>query len=160
MPRKFYRKSYRSSPRDKYSIEHTTVSVLTAATATANLYQQTTNIVPASPTQGMRKVKHVTVSLTSDLPQSGVLSSIYWALVYVPEGYSVNPMNGNPGASFYEPNQFVMAAGCNDPEAGPIRVRSPISRNLNSGDSIWLVVGTNQPQTSVRGLVNYAITLQ
>ena len=69
-------------------------------------------------------------------------------------------MNGNPGASFYEPNQFVMAAGCNDPEAGPIRVRSPISRNLNSGDSIWLVVGTNQPQTSVRGLVNYAITLQ
>ena len=53
-----------------------------------------------------------------------------------------------------------MAAGCNDPEAGPIRVRSPVSRNLNSGDSIWLVVGTDTPGVLVRGLVNFAITLQ
>lgn len=157
---KFYRKKYFRGNRDKYSIEHTSVSVQTGAVATANLYQQTTNIVPASPTQGMRKVKHVTVSLTSGVPQAGSLASIYWALVYVPEGYSVNTLNGNPGASFYEPNQFVMAAGCNDPEAGPIRVRSPIARNLNSGDSIWLVVGTDTPSVMVKGLVNFAITLQ
>ena len=35
----------------------------------------------------------------------------------------------------YEPNQFVMNCGVVDPSAGPIRFTSPVSRNLNDGDS-------------------------
>ena len=38
----------------------------------------------------------------------------------------------------YEPNQFVMNCGVVDPSAGPIRFTSPVSRNLNDGDSIYL----------------------
>ena len=159
MPKRFYRKATRAN-RDKYSIEHSIVLGQTSAQATNGLYQYATNVVQSSPTQGMRKVKHVTVSLTSSPSPAAANQSIFWVLVYVPEGYSVNHLQGTPGASFYEPNQFVMACGCNDPEAGPIRIRSPISRNLNSGDSIWLVVGTPQPSVGINGLVQYAITLQ
>ena len=40
----------------------------------------------------------------------------------------------------YEPNQYVMNCGIVDPTAGPIRFSSPISRNLNNGDAIVLLV--------------------
>ena len=40
----------------------------------------------------------------------------------------------------YEPNQFVMNCGVVDPSAGPIRMSSPISRNLNDGDKITLLI--------------------
>ena len=40
----------------------------------------------------------------------------------------------------YEPNQFVMNCGVVDGTAGPIRFSSPIGRNLNDGDTIYLVV--------------------
>ena len=40
----------------------------------------------------------------------------------------------------YEPNQFVMNPGVIDPTAGPIRIYSPISRNLNDGDKISLLI--------------------
>ena len=160
MPRKLYRKRYASGARDKYSVEQSVIRGITSTEQTNGLYQAPFNLVAATPTQGMRKVKHVTISLSTGPPASGVNTAIYWALVYVPEGYSVNPLNGNTGANFYEPNQFVMACGCNDPDAGPVRIRSPLSRNLNSGDSIWLVVGTPVPNISVHGILQYAITLQ
>jgi len=88
----------------------------------------------------MRKVKHLTVNCL--LLQC---SRIYWALVFVPEGY--NPMrsfpsgtvNGNP---MYEPNQYVMNCGVCDPDAGPVRFSSRISRNLNSGDRLYMVIGS------------------
>ena len=61
----------------------------------------------------------------------------------------------------YEPNQFVMNCGVIDPSAGPIRFTSPIARNLNDGDAIYMLVrnttgGTQQYNCVVR----YAITLQ
>ena len=40
----------------------------------------------------------------------------------------------------YEPNQFVMNCGITDTNAGPIRYYSPLARNLNDGDAIYLVV--------------------
>ena len=107
----------------------------------------------------MRKVKHVRISLSSTQQGAELWEDIAWALVYVPEGYQPNTLDGRNEHSLYEPNQFVMASGFNDPRAGPIRITSPISRNLNSGDQIVLVVGTTQA-TSVAGLVEYAITLQ
>lgn len=156
MPKFSRRRFSKSVSRDKYSVERTAVSIQTPVAPTSGLYQATQLLVPATNVGGMRKVKHLTVSLTTDDSSR----SLWWAVVFVPEGYSVNPLNGSTGASFYEPNQFVMAAGCNDPNAGPIRIRSPLSRNLNAGDSIWLVVGTNGANQTVQGIVQYAITLQ
>ena len=43
-------------------------------------------------------------------------------------------------SDMYEPNQYVMNCGIVDPTAGPIRFSSPISRNLNNGDAIVLLV--------------------
>ena len=54
-----------------------------------------------------------------------------------------------------------MASGISDITAGPIRIRSPVSRNLNSGDSIQMIFGIENAVTStfmVHGLVEYAVT--
>jgi len=60
----------------------------------------------------------------------------------------------------YEPNQYVMNSGLVDPNAGPVRFSSRISRNLNSGDRIYLVVGATTGNIAVKGVVRYAVTLQ
>ena len=151
-------RSFRGN-RDKYSIERTSVNTQVSGDKINGYYQTAIGIVPPTATQGMRKVKHVRISLSSTLQGEDSWEDIGWALVYVPEGYQPNTLDGRNEHSLYEPNQFVMASGFNDPRAGPIRITSPISRNLNSGDQIVLVVGTTQA-TTVAGLVEYAITLQ
>ena len=153
---KYYRKKYYKGPKDKYSVERTAVVMTTAATAVNGLYQSALSVVPSSSTQGMRKVKHLTAELTCG--SAGAV--IWWCVAFVPQGYTVNAINSAAGGSFYEPNQFVLAAGVNDPDAGPIRIRTPISRNLNSGDSLWLVVGSTSAETNIHGMIQYAITLQ
>ena len=61
----------------------------------------------------------------------------------------------------YEPNQFVMNCGVVDPSAGPIRFTSPVSRNLNDGDSIYLLIRNPLANSiSYQAVVRYAITLQ
>ena len=62
----------------------------------------------------------------------------------------------------YEPNQFVMNCGVVDPSAGPIRFTSPVSRNLNDGDSIYMLIRNTNTTASVvyTCVVRYAITLQ
>ena len=61
--------------------------------------------------------------------------------------------------SLYEPNQFVMACGFNDPTAGPIRINSRVNRNLQSGDSVALVIGAPfaGEGDTLYGVVTYAI---
>ena len=89
-------------------------------------------IVPASEIEGMRKVKHLTVSLATEVDQG----AFYWAIVYVPHGTTASNLNVNivtGTTGMYEPNQFVMNCGVIDPSAGPIRFTSPVSRNLNDG---------------------------
>ena len=90
----------------------------------------------------MRKVKHLTVNLTQ-IATTNAESNLFWALVYVPgdNGRALNiaTAGATPG-SMYEPNQFVMNCGVVDPSAGPIRMSSPISRNLNDGDKITLLI--------------------
>ena len=164
MPRRAPRRTIKSYNRDKYSKENRRVTIATAIEQVAGtgLYQGGQTIVAPTDVQGMRKVKHITVTL-SKLLQSGSTDDakpFYWALVFVPQGYLANTLGG-PTGSLYEPNQYVMACGCIDPDAGPIRIRSPISRNLNSGDSISLVIGSpTGPQVSYVGVVSYAVTLQ
>ena len=61
-----------------------------------------------------------------------------------PSGDNCRALNiataGATPGSMYEPNQFVMNCGVIDPTAGPIRIYSPISRNLNDGDKISLLI--------------------
>ena len=155
--------NWRSFNRDKYSVE-TTAGVFTSSnTATNGLYQSAVAIIPSTTIQGMRKVKHITITVT-DTATSG---NLFWAIVYVPHGTQPNALfsltgNVNTVGSMYEPNQFVMNCGVIDPQAGPIRFSSPLSRNLNSGDAIYLIVGResqlNDP--SLYFVARYAITLQ
>ena len=117
---------------------------------------------PSSATEGMRKVKHLTVNLTPILDQDG--GQIWWALVYVPQGTTAGSIQLATTAALsdmYEPNQYVMNCGIVDPTAGPIRFSSPISRNLNNGDAIVLLVRhTLGGNMDIRGTCRYAITLQ
>jgi len=167
----YRRRQYRRSAvqRDKYSVEQTGFSLATASFNQQNgLYQAAVEVVPPDAAQGMRKVKHLTVSVTTT-PSTNQDTEFYWALVFVPEGYSPNALfatTGTTSGAMYNPNQFVMNAGVVDPGAGPIRFRSPVSRNLNSGDAVYLVLGlVEQPNPSltapvVYGVVRYAVTLQ
>lgn len=108
----------------------------------------------------MRKIKHLMVNLTTGADAI----QLYWALVYVPQGTPVGTLTigTSSNTEMYEPNQFVMNCGVVDPNAGPIRFSSPISRNLNNGDAIYLVVlGTHEGGTvGIRGTARYAVTLQ
>jgi len=76
----------------------------------------------------MRKVKHLTVNLAVN-----GATDIFWALVFVPEGYNPNalfPAGTVNGSAMYEPNQYVMNCGVVDPNAGPTRFTSRISAIL------------------------------
>ena len=127
----------RYGKRDKYSIQQRAVAAVAANQTSA------VDIVPATTTEGMRKVKHLTVSLTQ-IATSNAESNLFWALVYVPQGTTAGALNiataGATPGSMYRPNQFVMNCGVVDPSAGPIRMSSPISRNLNDGDKITLLI--------------------
>lgn len=155
--------------RDKYSVEQIGFQMDTAAMQNNDnppFSQGAVTIVPPVDFQGMRKVKHVTVSLVC---QRQATSSIIpgpvvrWALVYVPAGTNVGAISWD-NTGLYEPNQFVMACGLGYSQAGPIRISSPLSRNLNSGDKISLVVmienSNNSNPCTISGVAQYAITLQ
>ena len=167
MPRKF-RRSYRSSNRDKYSIENTTINPPNAWISVTSedptfLPTDQFNISVVQPTdvQGMRKVKHFTLTFSADANEQ----TMWYALVYVPFGYTPNNLNipaAGYATSLYEPNQYVMSSGVLDFTGGPCRIRCPLARNLNSGDSIYLVMARRQIQEGPRVYINvqYAITLQ
>ena len=155
----YYRRPYKRTyygKRLKYSIQQKAFSVGVAASPGTTLQP----LVPATTLEGMRKVKHLTVNLT---PASDGSGPLYWAIVYVPQGTTAGVLNIDSTAvsDMYEPNQFVMNCGIVDPTAGPIRFSSPISRNLNNGDSIVLLLRQTTTATmGVDGTIRYAITLQ
>ena len=153
---KYYKKKYYRGSRDKYSIEQQAGTLDIPANS-----QAWATVVPDSSIQGMRKVKHLNVSLAAEETGEGDAFS-YWCLVYVPQGTPVNTMNIIGTAGMYEPNQFVMNCGVADFSAGPVRIHSPVSRNLNSGDKIVLIM-TNPASAATKRfhyVVKYAITLQ
>ena len=77
--------------------------------------------------------------------------SVLWALVYVPEGLPIGTLNTgttvtSPASSLYEPQQFLITSGIyssaasnSGTNAGPLRVWSPLARNLNPGDGIFFI---------------------
>ena len=149
----YKRRYYRRGNRDKYSVEQTAGTVTTNTAGNGGVV-----VVPPATIQGMRKVKHLTITLGSG--QSGAASVFYWALVYVPQGTAANTINVDDN-SMYEPNQYVMNCGVCDLDAGPQRIGTPLSRNLNSGDNISLIIyNSSGTAVSFRYVVRYAITLQ
>lgn len=154
MPKYYKKRYYRGSGRDKYSVEQQAGALEIPANS-----QAWTIVVPNSAIQGMRKVKHLTISVAH--PESQGIGFSYWALVYVPQGTTPNTLNLTGTTGMYEPNQFVMNCGVFDFSAGPVRITSPVSRNLNSGDSIVLIMtNSGSAATNVNYVVKYAITLQ
>ncbi len=168
MPRRYYRR--RIVNKDKYSIENSTFRSpvswveIPSTSETPTTYQTSIPVLPPTEVQGMRKIKHLTLSFSCE--QNEI--PLWYALVYVPEGYNPNNIQiPQPGfaISLYEPNQYVMSAGLLDFTGGPLRVRCPLARNLNSGDSIHLIMavpkrGQSTQLPDVSSNVQYAITLQ
>ena len=156
----YYRRPYkraRGGKRIKYSVQQKAFQFnATAGTTTGQI------IVPATTLEGMRKVKHLTINLTS----SGTTAApqFWWVLAYVPQGTTPGGITigtSTAGTAMYEPNQFVMNCGIIDPDAGPIRISSPLGRNLNDGDAIVLLIRPNSTaDVSIQGTCRYAISLQ
>ena len=170
MPRRRYHRHF--SNRDKYSIEQTAVRTpitndwtqIEATSETSATIQFSIPIIPPIGTEGMRKVKHLTFTISNGAA-AGETVPLFYALVYVPQGYTPQPLRLPPAGSatsLYYANQFVMSSGVLDFSGGPLRVRSPLSRNLNSGDSIYLVLATLPSYTASSFYIEtqYAITLQ
>ena len=153
---RYYKKRIVRVSRDKYSVEQQAGALQVPANS-----QAWAAVVPQTDVQGMRKVKHLTVSLACH-ETSGTGSQLaYWALVYVPQGTTPSQLNITGTSGMYEPNQFVMNCGCVDFSAGPVRFNSPVSRNLNSGDKIVLIMANvSSSEIYYYYTVRYAVTLQ
>ena len=155
----YYRRPYkrpRYGKAIKYSVQQ---KCITATTPDAS-FTAKVEVVPGTDVEGMRKVKHLTVSMSPDTTDT---LSFYWALVYVPQGTTPGDINIGSAisGSMYEPNQFVMNCGIMSTGAGPIRVSSPIARNLNDGDGIYLLIRDAQDTGPIQYncVVRYAISL-
>lgn len=150
-PRK--RVYYKRRSTRHYSVENRYFS--------ASLQQGTTatqDIVPATTTEGKRKVAHLTISGT----WGGSAAGVMWALMYIPQGMSIPALNlSSSGTSIVEPNQYVMNCGTIDADAGPIRISSRVTRCLHSGDKIVLLLtplATTGTPGTINGVVRYAIS--
>lgn len=145
MPR-YYRRRYRTKKNKWEQLQ--VVSYL-------YLHQNKTTgaiVVPADLANGVRCVKHLKITLTTPyigLTDQGNINvgnslTFYWALIYVPQGYDPQEINipsqVDASVPLYDANQFIMASGVATITTQPATVRTPLSRNLNSGDTIQLVV--------------------
>lgn len=158
---------YRSN-RDKYSVEQTIINTPTSSLwplyASTELLAATRqvaySILPPSDVQGMRKVKHFDITFTA----STETQQYYYALVFVPAGYEpqrINLPHSDAVVQAYDANQFVISQGVLDFSGGPLRMRTKLSRNLNSGDGVYLLLATyDGVNNTIFAAVRYAVTLQ
>lgn len=171
---RFYRRrrSYRRvrpAKRMRYSAECSLIN--------ANLTSETPMMaIPIAPTGslsvsalGMRKAKNFTLTLAA--PVENPLGLVAFALVYWPELYSTAPQNFAPtisnlpgvgqAVSMYEPNQNVIMQGVWSLGESSYRQFSSLARNLNSGDTLMLILKSlgTLPETGlpVVGSVKFAI---
>lgn len=106
-------------------------------------------IISPSNVMGTRKAKNFTIK-ASLVGTEGLTGSALCALVYVPEGTNASTtggLNAGPGGStslamsLYEPSQNVIASWVMTYNTSvPVTVASRLARNLNSNDSIWLLI--------------------
>lgn len=143
---RYYRRSYgRRGKKTKYSFENRLIQALLPTTTTTQSFVA----IPPISSEGMRKIAHITIRGNFTIPvAAGDVSAdlignqnIYWALVYVPGGYSPNNLNQSSTGvgSLYEPNQNLLTCGCITPTQ-TFNVKYHLKRNLNSGDSIYILM--------------------
>jgi hypothetical protein len=166
MPRRFrrYARSARTVKPIRYSNE--TVSGMTGGSLGTGVTVHVV-VIQAVNATGVRKIKNPTLRLAMSAPTPPF--PILWALVYVPEGFPASALKleyalGDIPPSIFEPNQNMIMSGV-IPATGaaePITYRSRLARNLNSGDSIHLLVRGMSGVTDIEDvqfiyLLNYAI---
>ena len=175
----YRRKSYSSRRYKKvrYSNETSTFNINTniaqASTASFPTYNGSLGktLVSAAQIQGTRKVKNMTLSISTTQISVPVLCTV----VYVPQGteasnLSVNGSGTTDPSSLYEPNQNVIMQFVLNPvyatgEGSCVqRFKTRLARNLDSGDSIKLVMAPSVALDAqlnnfkVTGTFNYAIS--
>ena len=143
-------------------------------------------IIPATTIMGTRKVKNFTCTFYKlptedykhgDNPQDEILVATYndiwpvhWCIYYLPEGSTFQNLNfgdGQTSLSFVEPNQNVIMSGIIGDHDGVARFTSKLSRNLNSGDSVGLIMapsnvqiaeGAQWKEIQMKLLIEFAVT--
>lgn len=97
-------------------------------------------IVKPSANGGVRKCKNFTFTAGVHVVNDGVELHIpyQYLLVYVPEGQDASSYQTGAG-SLYEPNQNVIMAGSGT-SGSPLKGFTRLARNLNSGDTIQLIL--------------------
>lgn len=141
---RYSRRRYRYIKKNKWSIEQKPGFIAGNGWATTqDTYlnrQALIPIVQATTQEGVRKAKNISVSIAT--PANGVgNASFYWALLYSPEGNTPNELSST--GQLYQPSQYVISSGIVSGEQGKLRISSRLARNLNQGDSIYLLIGTN-----------------
>lgn len=123
---------------------------------------------------GTRKAKNFTLRIychetvrTAEDVSTNIRSSVFFALVFVPEGTEPSLFNVGDGTakSLYEPNQNVILSSIID-SSQVYTFKTRLARNLNAGDSIMLLLwDNNYPAaanlsmfTSLAFSCNYAIS--
>lgn len=128
----------RISRKNKYNINTTSFETIPASgwslKPDSTIYYVNKTIVSASTVGGTRKVKRFVLNMALP-PTSNLL--FWWALVYVPEG--TEPSKPSLTGEGYQPSQFVIAQGMLA-SSSPVRINSPMSRNLNQNDQVMLVI--------------------
>lgn len=149
------------APRRRYfrrrTTRHYTVENKFFSVALTQGQTTTQDIVPATTVEGKRKVAHLTISGS----WGGSAHGILWALMYIPQGFTVPAFNLTSGGSIIEPNQYVMSTGTFDGEAGPMRISTRLTRCLHSGDKIVLLLtplSTGSSPGTINGIVRYAVS--
>lgn len=161
MPRRYRRRSYsRSRPLKtvKYSNETTNI---TESLDIAEGDQAEAPLISSVDVQGVRKAKNFTLKMIY-----GGTTPLVWVLIYVPEGQQIGKLSygsASAPASLYEPNQNVIMSGYLIPTYQQAQVyRTRLARNLNSGDSIYIVIKSAAGGAISKQFIginlNYAIT--
>lgn len=122
-------------------------------------------LVPAISQQGVRKTKNYTLSLyCSVIGENSLEAPLQFVLVYVPEGTTASALNigtNQATASLYEPNQNVILQGSILAGGSVVqRFSTRLARNLNSGDSVQLILQNPsgvQGNATLQTQLNYSI---
>lgn len=185
-PRRVARAPKRAIKRVKYSNE--TFSNCISVTAPGSSDEQLCNnywipVITSSSVAGMRKAKNFSITLTCIPPTLSSNTAIYdipvivsAMLIYLPEGtkpmapdYSALPEPEYPTpaplTNVYKPEQnIIMSKLGNITTSGSITMRNRLARNLNSGDSVGILLSVfslpleNASQFPIVVSANYAVS--
>ena len=157
MPRRYRRRTYIRRPLKtiKYSNETACFNNFPVGAASGEFHTfDPFVLIPPTDIQGTRKVKNITLRIGAS---TTTVTNFIFAVVYVPDGTVPNGLSTSEDENFgslYEPNQNVIMSGMfagqlavpsetlSDSAVSPSTFRSRLARNLNSGDSIVMLIAS------------------